>query len=56
MQHGVFSTPTFYREKVYPDLAIEERKKKKQSRVRLNFKVFNDVGNRAKANRVIKGG
>ena len=35
---------------------LRREKNQQQSQVRLNFKVFNDVDNRAKANRVIKGG
>ena len=35
---------------------LRREKNQQQSQVLLNFKVFNDVGNRAKANKVIKGG
>ena len=35
---------------------LRREKNQQQSQVRLTFKVFNDVDNRAKASRVIKGG
>ena len=51
-----FFHPDFLERESLSGLSHRREKNKQQSRVRLNFKVFNDVGNRAKANRVIKGG
>ena len=50
---GFFHPDFLERESLF---GLRREKNQQQSQVRLNFKVFNDVDNRAKANRVIKGG